>query len=113
MYTILHYLDARGADRFQDWLDALADRKAKLAIIRRVARLAGGLPGDRESLRGGIQELRIDVGPGYRVYFAFVGKTVVLLTCGGTKRTQDRDIASAIDMLRDWKNRNDQSPPLA
>lgn len=113
MYTILHYLDSHGKDHFQGWLDALDDRKAKLAIIRRVARLAAGLAGDRQSLRGGIQELRIDVGPGYRVYFAFVGKTVILLACGGTKRTQGRDIASAINMLRDWKNRNDEKPPLS
>ncbi|WP_426336467.1 type II toxin-antitoxin system RelE/ParE family toxin [Pseudoduganella sp. R-31] len=112
MYTILHYLDARGKDYFQEWLDALGDRNAKLAIIRRVARLAAGLAGDHQSLREGVQELRIDIGPGYRVYFAFVGKAVVLLTCGGSKRTQDRDIASAIEMLRDWKNRNDKIPPL-
>lgn len=106
MYTVLHYVDVHGKDHFQDWLDALRDREAKIAIIRRVARLAAGLAGDRQSVRGGIQELRIDIGPGYRVYFAFVGKAVVLLTCGGTKRAQTRDITAAIDMLRDWKNRN-------
>lgn len=112
MYTILHYLDSHGKDHFQEWLGALRDRKAKLAIIRRVARLAAGLAGDHRSLRGGVQELRIDVGPGYRVYFAFVGQEVVLLTCGGSKQTQDRDITLAIEMLRDWKNRNDESAPL-
>lgn len=112
MYTILHYLDARGKDHYQDWLDGLRDREAKIAIIRRVARLAFGLAGDRQSVRGGIQELRIDVGSGYRVYFAYVGKTVVLLTCGGTKRTQAGNIVSAIDMLKDWKDRNGKNPPL-
>lgn len=106
MYTILHYLDANGKDHFQDWLDGLGDRTAKIAIIRRLARLESGLAGDRHSLRGGIQELRIDVGPGYRIYFAFVGKTIILLTCGGTKRSQERDINSAIDKLHDWKARN-------
>lgn len=111
MYTILHYLDSHGRDHFQEWLEALGDRKAKLAIIRRVARLAAGLAGDHRSLRDGVQELRIDVGPGYRVYFAFVGKAVVLLTCGGSKRTQDRDIESATRMLQDWKIRNDTNPP--
>lgn len=113
MYTILHYLDSHGRDHFQEWLEALGDPKAKLAIIRRVARLAAGLAGDHRSLRDGVQELRIDVGPGYRVYFAFVGRAVVLLTCGGSKRTQGRDIASAINMLRDWKNRNDEKPPFS
>ncbi len=113
MYTILHYLDSHGRDHFQEWLDALDDRKAELAIIRRVARLTAGLAGDRQSLRDGVQELRIDVGPGYMVYFAFVGKTVILLACGGSKRTQGRDIASAINMLRDWENRNDEKPPLS
>lgn len=113
MFTILHYLDVSGKDHFQDWLDALRDRQATVAIIRRVARLAFGLAGDRQSVRGGIQELRIDVGPGYRVYFAFVGKAFILLTCGGTKRTQERDIAAAIEMLRDWKNRNGKNSPLS
>ncbi|MBA5606238.1 type II toxin-antitoxin system RelE/ParE family toxin [Duganella sp. FT3S] len=106
MYSILHYLDVHGKDHFQDWLDGLRDREAKIAILRRVARLSFGLAGDRHSVRGGIQELRIDVGSGYRVYFAYVGKTAVLLTCGGTKRTQANDIATAIEMFRDWKNRN-------
>ena len=99
MYSI------HGKDHFQDWLDALRDREAKIAIIRRVARLASGLAGDHRSVRDGIQELRIDIGPGYRIYFAFVGKTIILLACGGTKGTQERDIASAINMLRDWKYR--------
>lgn len=106
MYTVLHYVDRLGKDHFQDWLDALRDRPAKIAVIRRVARLAYGLAGDRQYVRDGVQELRIDFGPGYRVYFASLGKSIILLTSGGTKRTQTRDIASAIDMLRDWKNRN-------
>jgi len=84
MYTILHYLDVHGKDHFQDWLNALRDREAKIAIIRRIARLTTGLAGDRKSVRDGIQELRIDVGSGYRVYFAFVATTVILLTCGGS-----------------------------
>ena len=113
MYTILHYLDERGRDHFQDWLDALRDRQAKVAIIRRVARLAFELAGDRKSLRGGIQELRIDVGPGYRIYFAFIGRATILLTCGGTKGTQERDIAAAIEMLRDWKDRNGKNSSLS
>ena len=112
MYTILHYVDVHGKDYFQDWLDVLRHREAKIAVVRRVARLAAGLAGDRRSLRGSIQELRIDVGAGYRIYFAFVDQTVVLLTCGGTKQTQERDITCAIHMLRDWKSRNGKNTPL-
>jgi putative addiction module killer protein len=106
-------LDLRGKDHFQDWLDALRDRQAKIAIIRRVARLAFELAGDRQSVRGGIQELRIDIGAGYRIYFAFVSKAVILLTCGGTKGTQERDIKSALEMLRDWKNRNGKNSSIS
>lgn len=109
MYCILHYLDEQGKDHYQDWLDALRDRQAKIAVIRRVARLETGLAGDHKSVRGGIQELRVDVGAGYRIYYAFVDRTIILLTCGGNKKSQDRDIASAIDMLRDWKIRNEKN----
>lgn len=105
MYRILHYLDIHGKDHYQEWLDSLRDRQAKIAIIRRVARMETGLAGDHKSVRGGIQELRIDVGTGYRVYYAFVNRAIILLTCGGNKQSQDRDIASAIEMLRDWKVR--------
>lgn len=111
MYRILHYLDRQGKDHYQDWLNSLRDRQAKIAVIRRVARLEAGLAGDHKSTRGGIHELRIDVGAGYRVYYAFVGRTVILLACGGDKQTQDRDIASAIKLLRDWKARNDKDTP--
>jgi putative addiction module killer protein len=106
MYRLFHYVDVHGKDRYQEWLDALRDRQAKIAIIRRVARLEMGLAGDHRSVRGGVQELRVDVGAGYRIYYAFIDRTVILLTCGGNKQTQDRDIASAIEMLHDWKVRN-------
>src|SRR5471032_1124828 len=113
MYRILHYLDMHGNDRYQDWLDSLRDRQAKIAVIRRVARLEAGLAGDHKSVRCGIQELRIDVGAGYRVYYAFVDRAIILLACGGSKQSQDHDITSAIEMLRNWKARNDKSIPLS
>lgn len=113
MFSIIHYLDANGRDRYQDWLDGLRDRQAKIAIIRRVARLEMGLSGDRKSLRGGIHELRVDIGSDYRIYFAFVERAVILLTCGGNKSTQENDIAMAIEMLRDWKIRNGKNTPLS
>lgn len=113
MYRILHYLDMHGNDRYQDWLDSLRDRQAKIAVIRRVARLEIGLVGDHKSVRGGIQELRIDVGAGYRVYYAFVERTVILLACGGEKQSQDHDISAAIKLLYDWRARNDRNAPLS
>lgn len=112
MYRILHYLDMQGKDHYQEWLDSLRDRQAKIAIIRRVARLESGLAGDHKSLRGGVQELRIDIGAGYRVYYAFVGRALILLTCGGNKQSQTDDINIAIEMLHDWKVRNEKHTPL-
>jgi len=112
MYHVLHYLDGHGRDHYQEWLDALRDRQARIAIIRRVARLGVGLAGDHKSIRGGIQELRIDVGAGYRVYYALVDRSIVLLTCGGNKQSQARDIALAVEFLRDWKIRNAKTTPF-
>ena len=106
MYQIIHYLDESGADVYQAWLDSLRDRVAKVAIIRRVARLELGLFGDCKPLREGISELRIDVGTGYRVYYAQVGKMLILLTSGGDKKSQRGDIESAIRLLKDWEKRN-------
>lgn len=106
MYQIIHYLDEGGNDLYQAWLDALRDRVAKVAIIRRVARLELGLFGDCKPVRDGISELRIDVGAGYRVYYAQVGKMLILLTSGGDKKSQRGDIERAIGLLKDWEMRN-------
>ncbi|WP_281172417.1 type II toxin-antitoxin system RelE/ParE family toxin [Desulfonatronum lacustre] len=70
-----------------------------------INRLKAGNFGDCKTLRGGVSELRIDYGPGYRVYFSRVGKLIVLLLCGGDKRTQEADIQRAIDYLADFKRR--------
>ena len=106
MHEIIHYLDESENDLYQDWLDGLRDRVAKVAIIKRVARVEVGLFGDHKPLREGIFELRIDVGGGYRVYYAQVGHQVILLTSGGGKKSQSRDIERAIGLLRDWEKRN-------
>ena len=106
MYEIIHYLDESESDLYQDWLDGLRDRTAKIAVIKRVARVEAGLFGDCKSLRDGISELRIDVGAGYRVYYALVGNQVILLTSGGDKKSQSRDIDRAVGFLRDWEKRN-------
>ena len=106
MYQILHYLDDNGNDLYQNWLEGLRDRMAKVAIIKRVARIEVGLFGDCKPLRDGISELRIDVGAGYRVYYAQVGNMVILLASGGDKKSQSRDIERAVGLLKDWEKRN-------
>jgi putative addiction module killer protein len=95
-HEVRHYCTADGADVFGAWFDGLRDRQAQGRIAARVDRLALGLFGDAKSLREGVRELRIDYGPGYRVYFALAGHTVVLLLCGGDKRTQRMDITRAV-----------------
>ena len=106
MYQVIHYLDGNENDIYQAWLDSLRDRVAKIAVIRRVARMELGQFGDQKSLRGGISELKIDVGAGYRVYYAHLGNMVILLTCGGDKGSQKRDVDRAIRLLNDWEKRN-------
>ena len=108
MHEIIHYLDEAGHDLYQAWLEALRDRVAKVAIIKRVARMEMGLFGDCKPLREGVWELRVDVGPGYRVYYAHVGDRVILLTSGGDKRSQRHDIEQAVKLLKNWEQRNGQ-----
>ena len=97
MHEVIHYLDEAENDLYQSWLESLRDRVAKVAIIKRVARLEVGLFGDCKSLREGIWELKVDVGAGYRV---------ILLTSGGDKKSQSRDIERALNLLKDWEKRN-------
>jgi putative addiction module killer protein len=106
MHEVIHYLDEAENDLYQSWLESLRDRVAKVAIIKRVARMEVGLFGDCKSLREGILELKVDVGAGYRVYYAHVGKRVILLTSGGDKKSQSRDIERALNLLKDWEKRN-------
>jgi len=105
MYDICHYLTSDGDDLFADWLGSLRDMTAKIAISRRVNRVEQGNFGDHKALRDGVWELRIDVGPGYRVYYSLSGKQIVLLLCGGDKRSQGRDIDRACGFWRDWQGR--------
>jgi putative addiction module killer protein len=103
---IEHYLTADGRDVFQSWLEALRDQKGRIAIQRRVDRIeCDGHFGDRKVLEDGVCELRLDVGPGYRVYYAQDGQTVVLLLCGGDKSTQARDIKWAVGHWKDYQQR--------
>lgn len=86
----------------------MRDTKAKIAIDRRIMRVELGNFGDHKPLREGVWEMRIDTGPGYRVYYAKAGLTVVLLLCSGDKRKQDADIDRACAYWIDWKRSNQQ-----
>lgn len=90
----------RRTDTFQAWFDALADRRAQARIAARIVRVEAGLRGDVKSVGDGVSELRVDVGPGYRVYFTTRDRTVIILLCGGDKGSQRRDIAAAKELAR-------------
>jgi putative addiction module killer protein len=92
------------SDTFDAWLRSLRDRQAKARIEVRIRRLSLDNPGQHRSLKNGINELKIDYGPGYRVYYTFRNQTLVLLLCGGDKSTQDQDIKSALRILKQWEN---------
>jgi len=102
---IRRYVTRTGKDLFGEWLARLADTRTRARILTRIDRLAIGNFGDSKLLRGGVSELRIDWGPGYRVYYAMIGKTCVLLLCGGDKRKQSADIERAMEYLRDYRER--------
>ncbi|MBS9439392.1 type II toxin-antitoxin system RelE/ParE family toxin [Photorhabdus noenieputensis] len=106
MNEIRHYIDNNGRDVFEEWREQIRDTKAQIAIDRRIMRMELGNFGDHKPLSEGVWELRIDIGPGYRVYYAKSGLTVVLLLCGGDKRKQNADIARACEYWREWKSRN-------
>jgi len=100
VYEIRDYISPDGRDIFREWHRKLRDIKAKLAIDRRIYRIEAGNFGDHKFCRDGVWELRIDIGPGYRLYYAISGSTVVILLCGGDKSTQVEDIDRACDY---WK----------
>ena len=85
---------------FDGWLTELKNSQARARIAVRIDRLASGNPGDVRFVGSGVSELRVDYGPGYRVYFTMRGPQVVLLLCGGDKRTQSRDIKRAIEIAQ-------------
>lgn len=95
VYEIRHYLMRNGKDVFMEWRRQLRDTRAKIAVDRRINRMELGNFGDHRFCRDGVWELRIDAGPGYRVYYAIAGTQVVLLLTGGDKRSQDANIDRA------------------
>jgi putative addiction module killer protein len=94
-------IEVRQTDIFSDWFAGLRDREARARITVRIRRLALGNPGDVKAVGSGVSEMRIDYGPGYRVYFVSRGNTVVVLLCGGDKRQQERDIARALELAQE------------
>jgi putative addiction module killer protein len=105
MYEIRHYLTPNQKDVYMEWRRKIRDTKAGISVDRRVNRIELGNFGDHKPCRDGVWELRIDVGPGYRVYYAISGAEIVLLLCGGDKRTQDADIDRACENWLDWQRR--------
>jgi len=93
--------EVRQTARFREWLDNLADRRARERIAQRIVRLQAGLMGDVRPVGEGVSELRVDYGPGYRVYFVQRGLVLIVLLCGGDKDSQRRDIALAKKLAAD------------
>jgi putative addiction module killer protein len=105
VYEIRHYLTREGKDTYLEWQLCIRDTKARIAIDRRINRIELGNFGDHKFCREAVWELRIDVGAGYRVYYAMAAEQVVLLLCGGDKATQSADIDRACEYWHDWQRR--------
>ncbi len=93
-------IEIRKTDVFVEWLDGLRDIRARARVLVRIERLAAGNPGDVKPIAEGVSELRVDYGPGYRVYFIKRGKELIILLAGGDKSTQNRDIKVALRLAR-------------
>ena len=102
-------IEVRKTAIFDRWLSNVKDMRAVARILVRIDRLAQGNAGDARSIGSGLWELRIDCGPGYRVYYLRRGKALVLLLCGGDKSTQSRDIKRAHELASDWRGLHHES----
>ena len=102
------YVTDEGKSPVEDWLEGLRDRKARAAVDARIARLRLGLVGQVREVGGGVHELKVDVGQGYRLYFGNVSNLIVLLLCGGDKRTQKADIKRAREFWSDYQERAEE-----
>ena len=100
-------IEIRKTLNFAKWLDELRDLRARARVQARIERLAAGHAGDVKSVGAGVSELRIDYGPGYRVYFTKRGTAVVILLAGGDKRSQSADIKLALRLARNLEDIND------
>ena len=98
-----NYLRPDGSCPFEDWITSLRDQRARAKIRARIARVRLGNLGDCEPVGAGVVELKIDYGPGYRIYVGQVGTKLVILLCGGNKSSQSEDIKRAIEYWEDYK----------
>jgi len=105
VFEIRHYLTPDGKEVYLEWHRSLRDTRARIAIDRRINRLELENFGDHKFCRDGVWEMRIDVEPGYRVYYAMAGGQVILLLLGSDKRTQTADIDRACAYWQDWQRR--------
>jgi putative addiction module killer protein len=94
-------VEIRKTERFARWIDRLRNVRGRARILARIERLAGGNPGDVKRIREGVSEMRIDFGPGYRVYFIKRGRELIILLAGGDKSTQAKDIEAALRLARE------------
>ena len=92
--------EIRRTDIFAKWLDSLSDLHARARVLARIDRLADGNPGDVKPVGAGVSEMRIDYGPGYRVYYVVRGRELIILLAGGDKRSQANDIKTALRLAR-------------
>jgi putative addiction module killer protein len=106
---VLHYRTAEGRFPYREWVESITDRKMRAAVLARVDRLAFGTFGDWKAVGEGVCELRVHLGAGFRVYFGREGAKVVILLCGGEKRSQDSDIKRAKGYWKDYETRTKQA----
>ena len=100
MGYIISVTEIRQTEEYSSWFEKLRDRQARARILARIRRLSLGNPGDVEPVGEGVSEMKIDYGPGYRVYYKQRGKTLVVLLAGGDKKSQKRDINKAQELAR-------------
>lgn len=93
-------IEVRQTDRFACWLAGLRDLRGRARVQARIERLRAGNPGDVKPIGSGVSELRINIGPGYRVYYQQRGSTLIILLAGGDKATQTQDIQTALELAR-------------
>lgn len=105
MIEVFRYVTGDGKEPVTDWLQSIRDKQAQAKVRVRLKRLEAGIFGDCEPVGDGVLELREHLGAGYRVYFSRHGNSIVILLCGGTKKTQAADIRTAKEFWADWKRR--------
>ena len=105
MFEVLRYQATNGYEPFTEWIEGIQDKQAQIRLRIRLQRLESGLFGDWVSIGEGIVEMREHHGAGFRIYLGRHRRTIVILLCGGTKRTQARDIKKAREYWSEWKRR--------